>query len=165
MSDLKFRPRFQLFFKSEEQEIIQQIKEALRHDNPEEFQGKVRHGHFTIWIHPEKKHFWSPVLDISFEKMEDKQTQMRCLLAPTPTVWTMFMFGYFITIFSTFIGLMIGSSQWYIGAETMWGLYLAAIAALLSIAFFMIAQSGKKLATEEMKNLKDFIFKVKEKIH
>lgn len=163
MSDLKFRPRFQLFFKSEEAALIHQIKDNLLHQNPEAFLGKVKHSHFTIWINPSKKHFWSPVLDISFEKMEDNQTQMRCLLAPTPTVWTLFMFCYFITIFSAFIGLMIGSSQMMLGHDT-WGFYLAGMAAILSVSFFLIAQYGKKLAAEEMQLLKAFINKVKEQV-
>jgi len=163
MSDLRFRPRFQLYFKSEKEEIIGHIKDALFNDNPAAFHGKVKHNHFTIRINPNKKHYWSPVLDISFEKTEKGQTQMRCLLAPEPTVWTLFMFAYTITIFAAFLGLMIGGSQMQLKTDA-WGFYLATAASFLSIVLFFIAQYGKKLATEEMKSMQGFIYKLKDKI-
>jgi hypothetical protein len=163
MSDISFRPRFQFLFESKEPEIIQQVEHALKNDNPEAFHAKIKQGHFTIFINPAKKHYWSPILDLTFETTEEGQTQMRCLLAPSPSVWTLFMFCYSITIFGIFLGVMVGSAQQFLGG-TAWGFYVAAVSGFLCLIFFLIAQYGKKLAAKEMKSLKAFVSAVKEKL-
>ncbi|WP_027418192.1 hypothetical protein [Crocinitomix catalasitica] len=161
MSDLSFRPRFQLLFEQNEAEIIAAIKTALNEDNPDAFHGKVKHSHFTIFINPTKQHFWSPVLDISFDPEFEGTTEMRCLLAPSPTVWTLFMFGYSLTLFGVLIGLMFGASQMQLDLNP-WGFYIAVVCGFLAVAFFLMAQYGKKLAHEEMKSLKGFVMRVRE---
>ncbi|MAC95565.1 MAG: hypothetical protein CMC96_08685 [Flavobacteriales bacterium] len=161
MSDLRFRPRFQLFLNEDENAIIDRIKKALTENNPEALKGKLKHKHLLIRVNPTKKHFWSPTLDISFEKMEDGQTQMRCLLAPEATVWTMFMFAYTIAAFGAFIGLMIGSSQMQL-EHNPWGFWLATACTVLGLLLFFIAQFGKKLAKDEMVSMKEFIVKAVE---
>lgn len=159
MSDLRFRPRFQLLLNESEDALIASIKKALHDHNSEGFWGKLKHKHMIIRVNPSKKHFWSPTLDISFEKMEDGKTQMRCLLAPEATVWTMFMFAYTIAAFGAFIGLMIGSSQMQL-EHNPWGFWLAAASTALGLLLFFIAQFGKKLAADEMVSMKEFIVKV-----
>lgn len=115
--------------------------------------------HLLLKIHPSKKHFWSPQLDISLEEIENQKTIVRCLVAPEAGVWTMFMFIYTITGFAAFIGLMLGMSQWSLERD-LWGFYVALGSLVLGIVFYFIAQFGKKLADEEMRSLKKIILDI-----
>ncbi|MEQ8907624.1 MAG: hypothetical protein RIC95_00395 [Vicingaceae bacterium] len=162
MSDLKFRPRFQFEVGCDKKAFAERIKVQLRLNNPHGFLGKTRHDHFLIRVNPEKKHFWSPTLDITWEINENNKVQVRCLVAPEAAVWTMFMFLYVVAGFGAIIGLMIGSSQLTLETEP-WGFWLAAGSMLLGIILFFVAQFGKDLAKEEMKELKAFIMNVCDK--
>ena len=81
------------------------------------------------------------------------------MVAPEASVWTMFMFFYVVAGFGALIGLMVGSSQLTLDSNP-WGFWLAAGSLLLGILLFFVAQFGKSLAKEEMRELKKFIMGV-----
>jgi len=150
-------------------EVEALIDSKLKSENPEGFGSSHIKGHIILSIHPSKSHFWSPQMDISIrEDDEEHHTVIRCLLAPAPVVWTMFMFLYALTGFGALVGFMIASSQYSLDKE-MWGLWLAVGSIILGVALFLVAQGGKKLSQEEMYRLRHFIadlnFPPIEKVH
>lgn len=157
MSELKFRPRFRIETSMSVQEAELRLLAKLRSANREGFESAIVQGHMILSIAREKRHFWSPQLDISIAQNEETHTTLiRCLLAPAPTVWTMFMFFYALAGFAALVGLMIGASQYTLD-KTTWGFWVAAGAVLLGLALFFIAQIGKSVSKDEMERLKAFV--------
>jgi hypothetical protein len=140
-----------------EQRLIQQLKGR----NPEGFRSAIVKGHMVLSIDPVKRHYWSPQMDISITTTEEGDeghpaTIIRCLTAPAPAVWTLFMFLYGFAGFALLIGVIIASSQYTLGYD-LWGLWIAGAGLLLGIAMFAIAQAGRTLAREEMRSMKRFV--------
>ncbi|MEQ9064451.1 MAG: hypothetical protein RIE58_09760 [Vicingaceae bacterium] len=160
MSEFKLRPRFHLEVYNPENEVEDIVRNKLKYDNPNKFESTIIKGHLILRINKNKRHFWSPQMDISLREMEEGGTQIRCLLAPEPAVWTMFMFIYSATGFGSFIGLMIAMSQWTLERE-MWGIYVSLISAILGLIAFFAAQAGKKIAHDEMSRLKTFVLDIR----
>ncbi len=133
------------------------LMQKLREANAEGYESTISKGHMVLSIPAEKRHYWSPQLDISFSENEDQEgTLIRCLLAPAPAVWTMFMFFYALAGFVLLVGLMIAGSQYTLD-KNLWGLWLAAGAMIVGVILFLIAQVGKSLSRAEMEELKKFI--------
>ena len=160
MSEFKLRPRFKFEVALEESKVVELIKKEIENSAPGQFVSTIIHGHLLLKIHPSKKHFWSPQMDVSLEKIEEKKTLIRCLIAPEASVWTLFMFIYTTTGFAAFIGLMLGLSQWSLERE-IWGFYLTIGSLTLGVIFYFVAQFGKKLAEDEMISLKNIIEGIK----
>lgn len=156
MSELKLRPRFRLEVNNPEVEVVDIVRNKLKYDNAHLFESTIVEGHLILRICKKDRHFWSPQMDISVQAMEEGGTLIRGLLAPEPSVWTMFMFVYAATAFTAFIGLMISMSQWTLERD-MWGIYLLVTASALGIIAYLVAQSGKKIAHKEMNILRSFI--------
>jgi hypothetical protein len=157
MSDLKFRPRFRIETSLNVREAEARLLAKLRTANHEGFESAIVQGHMILSIAREKRHFWSPQLDISIAPHEEgANTIIRCLLAPAPTAWTMFMFFYALAGFAALVGLMIGASQYTLN-KTAWGFGVAAGSVFLGLALFFIAQIGKSVSKEEMQLLKAFV--------
>lgn len=157
MSDLSFRPRFRIETSLPVEEVEAQILNKLKNENPQGFGSTFTKGHFTLTIHPEKRHFWSPQMDISVREDDDEDfTVVRCLLAPAPVVWTMFMFLYALAGFGALVSFMIASSQYSLNKD-MWGIWLGFGSIVFGVVLYLIAQSGKRLSKDEMRALKDFI--------
>ena len=156
MSDFELRPRFRLEVTNPENEVVQIIRNKLKYDNPEAFESTVVHGHLILRINEKKKHFWSPQMDISIQSLEEGGSLIRCLMAPEPAIWTMFMFFYATCGFGAFIGLMLAMSQWTLERD-MWGIYLFFAFAALGAVVHIAAQSGKRIASDEMRSLSLFI--------
>jgi len=118
---------------------------------------RKRKDHIVIDISNEERHFWSPHMDVSVEHdtYEDK-TLVRCLIGPSPTVWTMFMFFYGFFGFLAFVGMTLGMAQWTLKKD-MWGSWFVRIALLGMLVMYFISYEGKKLSHDEMRSMKNFI--------
>lgn len=157
MSDLSFRPRFRFSTSLSCEEVEKLILQKLKENNPDGYESSIVQGHFILRISEKKRHFWSPQMDISVRPDDDTgETVVRCLLAPAPVVWTMFMFFYALTGFGALVGLMIASSQYSLDKE-MWGFWLAGGSVVAGLLLFIFAQFGKSLSEDEMKQMKAFI--------
>lgn len=161
MSELDFRPRFRIRTALSADEVEALLLEKLRRHNPDNFQSAIVKGHMVLSIDPARQHYWSPQMDISItatEKGDEEypDTVVRCLTAPAPAVWTLFMFFYGFAGFALLVGLMIASSQYTLGYD-LWGIWIAAGGLGLGLVMFAIAQTGRRLAKEEMKSMKRFV--------
>ncbi len=160
MSDLRFRPRFRIETDMSCEEVEGKIRDKLRFENPEKYPSTFVKGHYILRINDAKKHFWSPQLDISIREDDEFDfTVIRCLLAPAPVVWTMFMFLYALAGFGALVGLMIASSQYSLD-KNMWGLWLAGGSLIFGVLLYIFAQFGKSLSADEMRQLKSFLLSI-----
>lgn len=154
-NELAFRPRFRFRTPLKINEIAEKIKSKSKLEGDP----TIKHvqDHLILTIPAAKRHYFSPQMDISLEiDAEENLTLVRCLIGPMPTVWTMFMFFYGFFGFVAFVGLTLGMSQWTL-EHNMWGFWLLPVAFLGMLLLFFVSLEGKKLAKQEMLDLKVFV--------
>ena len=128
-------------------------KEAARDDSPCKARA-VRN--FVVLSMPEaERHTWSPELTLHIEPAEEGGTLIRGLYAPSPSIWTMFMFIYIgIATLAFFAGIW-GFARLALGmsGEMLWSLPGFA---LLALIVYLVAQAGQKLGAEQTFTLHHF---------
>jgi hypothetical protein len=154
MPTLEFRPRFKFTTTLTPEEIINSVADQLKNNNPEGYVARMISYHITMRIAIAKRHFWSPQMDINLERTE-RDTIVRCLIGPVPTVWTLFVFIYSILGLGGFVALMIGFSQWSLN-HYAWGFWFAPFSLVGCGLMFWFAQWGKSMAKAQMRGLKLF---------
>src|SRR5690606_42114545 len=123
MSDLKFRPRFKIETVLTPEEAQDKIKVLFK--TPHDFETTHVKTHFIIKMPEQMRHYWSPQMDVSvYYDDYSETTQVRCLLAPAPAVWTMFMSIYSFARFAVFFALLIGISHYNLDTGP-WGFWMA----------------------------------------
>ena len=156
LSRLKFRPRFKIETELTTEQAEEKIKTLFK--TLHEFETSFVKGHFILKVSKQARHYWSPQMDVSvYHDDYTETTQVRCLLAPAPSVWTLFMFIYSFSGFGVLFGLLIGSSQYHLD-KNPWGFWMALVFFILGIILFGIAQFGKSISKEEMRSMKRFIY-------
>ena len=153
---LVFRPRFKFSTDLSQEEVLKRVIEYADSDESERVHIKMVHNHLTLDIPTENKHYYSPQLDLNLEKKEEGGTLVRCLIAPAPNIWTLFIFGYGILGFAAVIGLMLGLSQWQLD-RTMWGFWIVGTSLGLGGLLHLGILEGQRLARDEMRLLKHFL--------
>ena len=157
MSDLKFRPRFKICTSLSVEQAQDVIMNKLRTSNPLGYESAIVKDHLVLRMNTRERHFWSPQLDVSVaDDPEMKCTLIRCLLAPAPVVWTMFMFIYALAGFAALVGSTLAMSQWSLKKD-QWGWWVVGISLLIGFSLFFIAQIGKGIAKEDMRAMKKYI--------
>lgn len=133
------------------------MKEYLEHRNAEGV--RIRHigQHIVLRIDPEKQHFWSPQLDISMDDSDGDETVLRCLIAPMPAIWTLYVFLYSVLGLGGIVALMAGFSQWALN-HSPWAWYFLPVSAVGAVLMVLFAKFGQQLALEEMQLLKGIVF-------
>lgn len=141
------------------EQIVDRINDRADNENPEGILVKYVHNHLILDFPSYSKKFWSPQMDINLEHDEESgQVRVRCMIGPSSTVWTMFMFFYGILGFAGLIGLMIGTSQWSMD-KTPWGLWIFGAAAILGGVLHLASLEGQRLSRDEMRLMKQFLDK------
>jgi len=148
MSELELRPRFRIEVNNTENEVVEIVKKKLKEDNSNSFESTIIGDHLILRINKEKRHYWSPQMDISLETKEDGGTIIRCLLAPEPAVWTMFMFFYIGFGGLTLVGTVYGSSQQILDM-TANGYWYALLGGIGLVVTFIASQVGQKMGEEQ----------------
>lgn len=157
MAEQGFRPRYKFFVPQAPEVILRAITTKANEQNPDRIIVRKAQDHMVLDIPNEDRHFWSPHMDLNVERDEALQsTLVRCLIGPSPTVWTMFMFFYGLFGFVGFIGLMLGMSQWTLN-KAPWGLWFVPLAMIGIGLMYYISYKGKALSRAEMMKLKTFI--------
>jgi len=157
MSKLEFRPRFKFQTPLSIEELTRRITERIETNNPEGLLLKKVQDHLVLDMSVEQRHYWSPHMDVNLEVDPDNGlTTVRCMIGPSSTVWTMFMFFYGFFGFAAFVALTLGMSQWTLQKQ-MWGFWILPVALLGIAAMYFVSYEGKKLAHDEMRTLKHFM--------
>ena len=152
----RIRPRFRTESPLSQEEIIARLKQGLKAPGAA-CNGYTSVGFATLTIPEKQRHYWSPQLTVSVEKLEGKDGSLiRGLYGPAPGVWTMFVFFYSLIGFVTVIVLIIGLSYLSLGMSgslLWWALLLAIV--LLSI--YLVSFFGQRLGHNQMEILHNFL--------
>ena len=151
----KLRPRFRYFVTESQLEVQQKFSEALKNTSNSGFTGSALKYHIVIDYPQNKRHFWSPQLDLNLETYKEG-TLIRGLLGPRPNVWTVFMFFYSISIFLGIVGFIIGIGQWSM-ENPPFAFWSLPISGLLFITVYYIGRVGKQIAHDESIALRNFL--------
>jgi len=157
MARLEFRPRFRFHTPLSTDDVIRRVETYFDTSGTDDVVINNVKDHIVVEIPIAKRHFWSPHMDVNLEFDDfENQTLVRCLIGPSPTVWTMFMFFYGFFGFMAFVGLTLGMSQWTL-QKPMWGFWFVPAALIGMALMYGISYEGKKLAHDEMRALKHFL--------
>lgn len=76
MASFRVRPRFEIESKKTMDEIIQLVKEKLKH-NTHNLHGQAMQDHITIRVNKSHRHYWSPQLSILMQRESgDNETKI-----------------------------------------------------------------------------------------
>lgn len=153
---LEFRPRFKFEISLSQEEITHRLQQKLETDNPDGLRVSKVSYHIILRPNPDKRHFWSPQLDINMEHLDENHTLVRCLIGPMPTVWTMYVFLYGGLGLGALVALMAGFSQWALN-HNPWAFWVLPFCILGLTLMILFAQFGQRLARDEMRMLKQFL--------
>lgn len=138
-------------------DIVEKINKRADAENPEGILVKYVHNHLILDFPTNTKKLYSPQMDINLEFDKEKnQVLVRCLIGPSSSVWTLFMFFYGLLGFVALIGLMIGSSQWSMD-KFAWGFWLFFGALILGGVLHMASLYAQRLSYDEMTKMKLFL--------
>lgn len=148
MATFSFRPSFEVTSSKTMTEVIQRVKDHLKHDI-HHLEGEGMQDHITIRVKASHRHYWSPQLSVlMYDDEKQKTIMIKGIYGPMPNVWTLFTISYLaIGTLSLFVSIT-GFSQQALGqdAPTIW-----ALPALfgLAITLYLVSQLGQKLGAAQ----------------
>jgi len=125
-------------------------------EHQDQFYGNINKEVATIFVRKEEDNYWKPNLALRIEK-EDEKTVIRGIFGPSTSVWTFFMFLYFLFIVSwmTFFTLYYVEKQ-INTSKYPWALPCSfAVLGLIALTY-LAARLGQIKAKEEMQELRKF---------
>ncbi|MDZ7846069.1 MAG: hypothetical protein U5L96_04520 [Owenweeksia sp.] len=158
MSSPSLCPRYR-FTTNQSADVIRSAVRRLLKDKEKNqlgLQQRSVSNHLILVFPRKQKHFWSPTMDVNFEKTPHGKTKVRMLLGPEPSIWTMFVFFYTIGGLMAAVGIVLGSSQYILGHNSWYFLLIPAGLVIIG-AFYLAALVGKGRASEQMYILKNFM--------
>lgn len=156
---IRLRPSFKMVCKLNQEQLNEKLNTYLKRYS-KLVKGEVKPYEAWIWAnHPEEK-FWMPRLHLRLEHDTiDKVTYLRGVFGPKPSVWTFFMFSYFLfgSIFSLF--LIKSMAARFLKLDDQFG-YITLASLVLLIATYIGALIAKRLAKKEILILRAFVEKL-----
>ncbi len=155
LNHIRNRPRFKLYTDLSLEEYESNLKSYLD-NNKDKFYGNINKEVATIFVKTAEESYWKPNLALRIEK-EDDTTVIRGIFGPSSSVWTFFMFLYFLFTIAwmTFFTLYYVEKQ--INTNNYpWALPCSfAVLALIGLTYFA-ARFGQLKAKDEMGELRKF---------
>ncbi len=144
------RPRFKIVTPKTEAEIAQSFRDQLARSSSG-CTASINPGFISLFIPATEQHYWSPQLNMTIESTEEGQV-IRGLYGPRPTIWTMFVFFYFIIgLLLVFISI-IGFSNRSLGLEASI-LWWVPVLLLLFLSLYAVSRFGERLGREQLHTL------------
>jgi hypothetical protein len=158
MADLQMRPRFAVDVSCDVETLVTMLEENAAQADPP-LVGHFGPRHCVLRIPKTRRAFWSPELDLTFERLEPKSGgtpashRVRCLFAPRPAVWTGFAFVFAVLGAAGLAGALYGLAQLTLGEPPF---ALLGVPAALALAALTYASSfvGRGLALSQMYELR-----------
>ncbi|WP_434979431.1 hypothetical protein [Daejeonia sp. YH14] len=155
---IRLRPRFKIYTDLRPAEYEQMLNEYLK--NQQEFSGNINREIATIQVKTEDEPFWKPSLTLRTETEKEnaeQRTAIRGIFGPSSSVWTFFMFLYFL--FS--IGWMVFFTLWFVGLQIRsedfhWALAASFVMLGCMLLTYLASRIGQSKAKEEMEKLRQF---------
>jgi len=154
MADFEMRPRFAVEVACGAEAVVRALREGIAHADPP-LEGHCDPEHCVLRVPAERRYFWSPELDLTFEPLADEGgapregVRVRCLFGPRPPVWTGFVFVYAMLGLVGLSGGMLGLAQLAAGAAP-WGLAVPVASGTLAGFVYGATFVGQGLAATQM---------------
>ncbi len=155
MADLRMRPRFAVDVSCDVETFVSVLEARAVHAAPP-LEGHFDPGHCVLRIPKARRAFWSPELDITFDRPEpgmNGRHLVRCLLGPRPEVWTGFAFVFAVLGAASVVGLLYGLAQLTLG-ESPSALLAIPVALVLGGLTYASSFIGQGLALAQMYELR-----------
>lgn len=147
------RPRFKIITPRSEADIAASFRAQLA-NSTSGCTASINLGFISVFIPQAAQRYWSPQLTMTIESSEEGQV-IRGLYGPKPTIWTMYMFFYFVLSTLLVFVSIIGFSNRSLGlpAGMLWWI---PILLLLFIGLRLAARFGERLGRDQLRLLQDF---------
>ncbi len=158
MADLQMRPRFAVDVPCDVETLVAVLEQTATRAEPP-LEGHFHPSHCVLRIPPARRAFWSPELDITFERLEPDSddapagNRVRCMLAPRPSVWTGFAFVFAVLGAAGFAGGMFGLAQLTVGEPPV-ALWAVPAALVLAALVYTSSFVGQRLSLTQMYELR-----------
>lgn len=155
LDKIRNRPRFKMYTHLTKEAYADNLKKYLE-THKEEFWGNINQEMATICVKTENNHFWKPQLSLRTE-LEDNQIAIRGVFGPSSSVWTFFMFLYFLfsILWMTFFTMFYVEKQ-IKSHEYPWALTASFVMLFCIFSTYAAAQVGQILAKKEMLKIRKF---------
>ncbi len=158
-SNVHLRPRFKDEFPIPPSKLLAKFEKAIQHSSFK-YKGVVIGNHVILDIASPEDHFWSPQLNITIEKGQEKACLLRGLFGPKPQIWTFFMFIHFAIAFAfTGFGIM-AYVKMNLGKTFAFPLIVCCAMPVIWLLMYMIGQLGKRKGRSQMIALNNFMNEV-----
>jgi len=118
--------------------------------------GKILGDQVFLKILDGKRHYWSPEMDITFEKIE-KGTYVREVIGPNSNIYTLTMSLLFFTAVLLFFAIMFLSSQITLDLPTTTTWIFIWIGVMIILLLLLIMYLGRRKAKSQTILMKDFV--------
>lgn len=159
LDKIRSRPRFKMYTAIPKEKIIKDIQKSLR-AMPKDFTGNINSEVATIQVKSEDSPYWKPNLALRIG-IEDEKTVIRGIFGPNTSIWTFFMFLYFVfsILWMTFFTMFFVENQ-INSNEFPWALPASFFMLFCIVGTYFASRFGQKKAKSEMEKLRDFAEKV-----
>lgn len=155
LDKIRNRPRFKMYTHLSKETYAENLKKYLA-EHKGEFSGNINKEMATICVETKYEQYWQPQLALRTE-IEDDQTVIRGVFGPSSSVWTFFMFLYFLfsILWMTFFTMYYVEKQ-IKSFEYPWALNASFVMLFFIAATYAAARIGQIKARDEMKKLRKF---------
>ena len=155
LNSIRNRPRFKLYTDLSLEEYEENLRDYLE-KNHDKFFGNINKEVATIFVRAEEDNYWKPNLALRIEK-EDEKTVIRGIFGPSSSVWTFFMFLYFLFTVSWMTFFTLYYVEKRINTDNYpWALPCSFIVLGFIALTYAAARFGQSKAKNEMQELRRF---------
>ena len=150
------RPTFEIDFPIDPETAISRLC-LLLNDDDYPVTGRVAGTHLMLVIPPDRRHFWSPWLNIEVHPQSESnadEAKIHGRFSPNPSVWTGFMLGYISLLTLIFFASMFGVAQWMMDG-TPTALKLIPVFVVIGGIMYWASLMGQRIANAQMHELYD----------
>jgi len=149
---IKLRKQYNLV---EEPELLFEKFEITLGQSSNSIIGKIIQPNIFLQIDPSDRHYWSPEMTITIEKENDK-TNIREVIGPNPSVFTLTMFMIFFAGTLFLFTLMYLFSQLTLNMDTSFTWLIIGVCFLLFLIISLFMFIGRIKAKPQMEILRHF---------
>ena len=114
---------------------------------------KIKHNHIWMNVPESKREYWSPHLHLELETNENKETHIRGLFGPEPTLWTLFMFLHFMVAGIFIVFGAIAYSNYILKIPTTFDLIVMLLMVIVWFLLYFIAKQIRFKGNGQMNEL------------